>query len=219
VSAAQAQIAASAQTVLKQMPAGITPPEILIYDASSAPVLDLQISGSNQTVQDLYDLASNFIRPALITVPGLAIPTPYGGTSLEVQVDLNQRGLLKHGLSAQDVSKAFSSQNLVLPAGDEKIGTLDFLIVTNAAPVNIDTFNNLPIKRVGNAIIYLRGVACVHRGGPPQTNMVLVHGQQSVLMQVLKTGDASTLAVVQGVKNMIPGIEKTLPAGVRNHAT
>ncbi len=214
VSAAQAQIAASAQTVLKQMPAGITPPQILVYDASSVPVLDLQVSGTTQTVQELYDLASNFIRPALITVPGVAIPTPYGGTSRVVQVDLNQEALLEHGLSAADVTKALATQNLVLPAGDEKIGKLDYFVETNAAPVEVATFNNLPIKQVGNAIIYLRDVAYVHRGGPPQANMVLVHGQQAVLMQVLKTGDASTLAVVDGIKNLLPGISKTLPPGV-----
>ncbi len=215
VSAAQAQITASAQTVLKQMPPGITPPAILVYDASSVPVLDLQVSGGSETVQQLYDLASNFIRPALITVPGVAIPTPYGGTSRVVEVDLNQRGLLEHGLSAEDVSKALASQNLVLPAGDQKIGKFDYLVATNAAPINIDTFNNLPIKQVGNAIVYLRDVAFVHRGGPPQINTVLVHGKQAVLMQVLKTGDASTLAVVDGIKAMIPGIEKTLPKGIK----
>ncbi len=214
VSAAQAQIAASAQTVLKQMPAGITPPQILVYDASSVPVLDLQVSGSDRTVQELYDLASNFIRPALITVPGVAIPTPYGGTSRVVQVDLNQQALLEHGLSAEDVSKALATQNLVLPAGDEKIGKLDFFVETNAAPVEVDTFNNLPIRQVGNATIYLRDVAYVHRGGPPQTNIVLIGGQQSVLMQVLKTGDASTLAVVDGVKRLLPRIRQTLPPGV-----
>ncbi len=215
VAAAQAQIAASAQTVLRQMPQGITPPSILVYDASSVPVLDLQVSGTTQTVQQLYDLASNFIRPALITVPGVAIPTPYGGTSRVVEVDLNQRGLLEHGLSAQDVSKALSSQNIVLPAGDEKIGKLDYFVQTNAAPINIDTFNNMPIKQVGNATVYLRDVAYVHRGGPPETNMVLVHGQQGVLMQVLKIGDASTLAVVDGIKQLLPSIEKTLPPGVK----
>lgn len=215
VSAAEAQITASAQTVLKQMPPGITPPEILVYDASSVPVLDLQVSGSNQTVQELYDLASNFIRPALITVPGVAIPTPYGGTSRVVEVDLDQKKLLAHGLSAQDVSKALAKQNIVLPAGDEKIGKLDYFVVTNAAPVNIDTFNNIPIKQVGNAVIYLRDVAYAHRGGPPQTNMVLVEGRQAVLMQILKSGNASTLAVVAGIKKMIPGIEKTLPSGVK----
>ena len=214
VSAAQAQITASAQTVLKQMPPGITPPEILVYDASSVPVIDLQVSASNETASQLYNLASNFIRPALITVPGVAIPSPYGGTSSVVEVDLNQRGLLEHGLSAVDVSKALATQNLVLPAGDQKIGTMDYLVATNAAPVAVSTLNNLPIKQVGNAIVYLRDVAYAHMGGPPQTNMVLVHGRQAVLMVVLKTGDASTLAVVAGVKRMIPEIEKTLPAGV-----
>ncbi len=214
VAAAQALIAASAQTVLKQMPTGITPPQILVYDASSVPVLDLQISGTNQTVQELYDLASNFIRPALITVPGVAIPTPYGGTSRVVQVDLNQQALLEHGLSAEDVSKALATQNLVLPAGDEKIGKLDFFVETNAAPIEVATFNDLPIRQVGNATVYLRDVAYVHRGGPPQTNMVLVGGQQAVLMQVLKTGNASTLAVVDGIKKLLPRIGRTLPAGV-----
>lgn len=215
VSAAQAQITASAQTVLKQMPQGITPPEILVYDASSVPVLSLQISGKDQTVQQLYDLASNFIRPQLVSVPGVAIPTPYGGTSRVVEVDLDQRAMLQHGLSPQDISSALARQNLVLPAGDIKIGRLDYLVETNAAPVNIDTFENMPIKQVGNAIVYLRDVAHVYRGGPPQINMVLVRGKQAVLMEILKTGNASTLAVVAGVKKMLPSIEKTLPEGVK----
>ncbi len=212
--AAQAQIAASAQTVLKQMPAGITPPEILVYDASSVPVMGLQVSGAGQTVQTLYNLASNFIRPALITVPGVAIPTPYGGTSRVVAVDLDQRELLEHGLSAQDVSLALSRQYLVLPAGDEKIGKLDYMVRTNAAPLDLATFNQLPIKQIGNAIVTLGDVAHVHRGGVPQINYVLVHGKQSVLISILKTGDASTLAVTAGVKALLPDISRTLPQGV-----
>ena len=214
VAAAQAQIAASAQTVLKQMPAGITPTSILAYDASSVPVMDLQVSGTTQTVQELYNLASNFIRPALITVPGVAIPTPYGGTSQVVAVDLDQRGLLEHGLSAQDVSAALARQYLVLPAGDQKIGKLDFMVRTNAAPLDIAAFNGLPVKQVGNAIVTLGDVAHVHRGGVPQSNLVLVHGHQSVLMAILKTGDASTLAVTAGIKELLPRIGRTLPAGV-----
>ena len=214
VAAAQAQIAASAQTVLKQMPAGITPPAVLVYDASSVPVMDLQVSGTDQTVTTLYNLASNFIRPALITVPGVAIPTPYGGTSEVVAVDLSQRGLLEHGLSAQDVSAALARQYLVLPAGDEKIGKLDFMVRTNAAPLDIPSFNNLPIKQVGNAIVTLGDVAFVHRGGIPQTNIVLVHGKQAVLMSILKTGHASTLAVTAGIKALLPRIERTMPPGV-----
>ena len=214
VAAAQAQITASAQTVLKQLPTGITPPQVLVYDASSVPVLDLQVSGNNQTIQELYNLASNFIRPALISVPGVAIPTPYGGTTETVSVDLNQQGLLEHGLSAADVNAAIARQYLVLPAGDQKIGKLDYLVATNAAPPGIEALNDLPVKQVGNAIVTLRDVAFVHMGGPPQTNMVLVRGRQAVLMVVLKTGKASTLAVTAAVKKMIPGIEKTLPPGI-----
>ena len=214
VAAAQAQIAASAQTVLKQMPTGITPPEILAYDASSVPVMSLQVSGTTQTAEELNNLASNFIRPALITVPGVAIPSPYGGTSQVVAVDLDQQGLLEHGLSAQDVSEAIARQYLVLPAGDEKIGKLDYMVRTNAAPLDIAAFNNLPVKQVGNAIVTVGDVAHVHRGGVPQTNIVLVRGKQSVLLAILKTGDASTLAVTAGVKALLPQLAKTMPPGV-----
>ncbi len=214
VAAAQAQITATSQTVLKQMPAGITPPQVLLYNASSVPVLDLQVSGNNMPVQDIYDLASNFIRPQLVTVPGVAIPTPYGGTSKYVDVDLDQQKLIEHGLSADDVQAALAKQNIVLPAGDQKIGKFDYFVVTNSTPIDVDTFNDMPIKQVGNAIVTLRDVAFVHRGGPPQANIVLVAGHQAVLIEILKTGSASTLAVVDGIKRLLPKIEKTLPPGV-----
>jgi multidrug efflux pump subunit AcrB len=214
INAAQAQIAAVSQTVLKQMPAGITPPLILVYNASSVPVLNLQISGANIPVQRLQDLAQNFIRPALIKVQGAAVPIPYGGVPRYVQVDLDQRKLLAHGLSASDVLTALDQQNIVLPAGDQKIGNLDYLVTTNASPVEVDSFNDLPVRRVGDAVTYLRDVAFVHNGGPPQVNMVLVKGQQAVLLPVLKTGSASTLAVVAGIKALLPQIESTLPDGV-----
>ncbi len=214
IAAAQAQITATSQTVLKQMPAGITPPQVLLYNASSVPVLDLQVSGSNMPVQDIYDLASNFIRPQLVTVPGVAIPTPYGGTSKYVDVDLDQQKLIEHGLSADDVQAALAKQNIVLPAGDQKIGKFDYFVTTNSTPIDIDTFNEMPIRQVGNAIVTLRDVAFVHRGGPPQANIVLVAGHQAVLIEMLKTGSASTLAVVDGVKRLLPTIEKTLPPGV-----
>jgi multidrug efflux pump subunit AcrB len=214
VAAAQAQITAAAQTVLNQMPKGTTPPEILVYDASSVPVLELQIAADNMTPSQINDLASNFIRPALVAVPGVAIPSPYGGTTGEVEVDLNQDELLAHGLTATDVGNALASQNIILPAGDQKIGALDFMVATNATPLQIETFNNLPLKQVGNAVVYLRDVAYVHSGGPPQQNVVLVKGQQSILLEILKTGDASTLAVVSGVKAKLPDLIKTLPLGV-----
>src|SRR6201996_3629734 len=214
VAAAQAQVTATSQTVLKQLPAGITPPQVLEFDASSVPVLDLQIAGDNMTPSDIYNIASNLIRPALVAVPGVAIPAPYGGVSEDVEVDLDRTKLLEHGLSATDVGRALANQNIVLPAGDQKIGAIDFMVKTNATPIAIDTFNNLPIKQIGNAVVYLRDVAYVHRGGPPQQNAVLVKGQQSVLLEILKSGDASTLAVVAGVRAMLPSLIKTLPPGV-----
>jgi multidrug efflux pump subunit AcrB len=214
VAAAQAQVTASSQTVIKQLPAGITPPNILVFDASSVPVIDLQIAADNMTPAEIYDLASNIIRPALISIPGVAIPAPYGGAQENVEVDLDQSKLLAHGLSATDVGHALALQNIVLPAGDQKIGAIDYLVATNATPVDVDTFNNIPIKQLGNAVVYLRDVAFVHRGGPPQQNIVVVKGQQSVLLQVLKSGDASTLAVVDGVRARLPSLLKTLPAGV-----
>src|SRR6202034_3229607 len=144
-----------------------------------------------------------------------AVPAPYGGTSNDVEVDLDQQKLLALGLSAQDVSAALAKQDIVLPAGDQKIGSIDFLVQTNAQPVEVTTFNSLPIKQVGNAVVMVGDVAHVHLGGPPQTHAVLVHGRQAVLLQVLKAGDASTLAIVAGVKAKIPEIERTLPKGVK----
>jgi multidrug efflux pump subunit AcrB len=215
VAAAQAQVTAVSQTVLKQMPTGITPPLVLSYNASSVPVLALQISSDKLTGSQLYDMASNLIRPLLVSIPGVAVPAPYGGTPANVQVDLDQQQLLAHGLSAQDVSHALAQQNIVLPAGDQKIGSIDFLVETNASPVNLASFNALPIKQANGAVVTVGDVAHVYLGGPPQTNSVLVHGQQAVLLEILKAGDASTLAVVAGVKAKIPQILQTLPAGVR----
>jgi multidrug efflux pump subunit AcrB len=160
-------------------------------------------------------MASNLIRPLLVSVPGVAVPAPYGGTPANVQVDLDQHKLLAYGLSAQDVSHALAQQNIVLPAGDQKIGALDFLVETNASPVDVATFNALPIKQVGGTVVTVGDVAHAYLGGPPQTNAVLVRGHQAVLLEVLKAGDASTLAVVAGVKAKIPQILRTLPAGVK----
>ena len=214
IAAAQAQVTASSQTVIKQMPTGTTPPNILVFEASSVPVLELQVAAENMTPSQINDIATNLIRPALVSVPGVAIPAPYGGTSSEVEVDLDQSQLLAHGMSAKDVGAALALQNIVLPAGDQKIGPIDFMVVTNATPLKIDEFNDLPIKQVGNATVYLRDVAYVHAGGLPQQNIVLVRGQQAVLLQILKTGDASTLAVVAGVRAKLPGLLASLPTGV-----
>ncbi len=214
IAAAEAQVTASSQTILKTLPAGSTPPEILVFDASSVPVIGLQVAADDMTPDEIYDLASNVIRPALVSVPGVAVPAPYGGTQEDVEVDLDQSKLLAHGLSAADVGHALAQQNIVLPAGDQKIGGLDYMVVTNATPLKVEQFNDLPIKQVGNAVVYLRDVAFVHRGGPPQRNTVVVKGHQAVLIEALKSGDASTLSVVAGIKAKLPGLEKTLPKGV-----
>src|SRR6202522_469082 len=215
VAAAQAQVASISQTVLKQMPEGITPPLVLTYNASSVAVLALQISSDQMTGAELFDMASNLIRPLLVSVPGVAVPSPYGGTTNDVEVDLDQQKLLAYGLSAQDVSAALAKQDIVLPAGDQKIGTIDFLVETNAQPVDVSTFNSLPIKQVGNTVVTVSDVANVYLSGPPQTNAVLVHGRQAVLLEILKAGDASTLAIVAGVRAKIPEIVRTLPKGVK----
>jgi multidrug efflux pump subunit AcrB len=214
ISAAQAQVTASSQTVIKELPTGATPPNILVFEASSVPVLELQVAANNMTPAQINDIATNLIRPALVSVPGVAIPAPYGGTTADVEVDLDQAQLRAHGMSAKAVGAALALQNVVLPAGDQKIGPIDFMVVTNATPLKIDQFNNLPLKQVGNATVYLRDVAYVHPGGPPQQNIVMVKGQQAILLQILKTGDASTLAVVAGVRAKLPAVLATLPPGV-----
>ena len=214
IATAQAQITAASQTVIKQLPSGSSPPGILEFDASSVPVLNLQIAADNMTPSQVNDLATNLVRPALISVPGVAIPLPYGGIQEYVEVDIDQSKLLAHGLSAKDIGNALASQNIVLPAGDQKIGPFDYTVITNATPVTIDTFNKLPIKQVGNAVVSLGDIAYVHQGGPPQQNVVLVKGQQAVLLTILKLGDASTLDVVNGVKAKLPTLLKALPEGV-----
>lgn len=215
IAEAQTQITSVSQTVLKQMPRGITPPLILKYNASSVPVLMLKISSDTITGSQLYDMASNLIRPSLVSVAGAALPAPYGGTANNVQVSLNQKRLLAYGLTATDIGNALNQQNIVLPAGDQKIGAVDFMVQTNATPREIEEFNNIPIKQVGNATVYLKDVAWVHRGGSPQTNLVLVKGHKAILMVVMKTGDVSTLNVVSGIKKLLPQIEKTLPPDVK----
>ena len=214
ISAAQSQVTASSQTVLKQMPSGITPPGILVFDASSVAVLDLQVAAQDMTPSEIYNIATNIVRPALVSVPGVAIPAPFGGTGADVEVDLDPRKLLQYGLSAVDVGIALGNENVVLPAGSQEIGAINYVVQTNSTPIKIATFNSLPLKQVGNAVVRLGDVAYVHEGGPPQQNIVLVRGQQSILLQILKTGNASTLSVVSGVKAMLPQLRTRLPPGV-----
>ncbi len=207
-----AQITASSQTQLKQLPAGTTPPLIIAYSASSVPVMQLALSGQGLSEQQLNDYGLNFIRTQLITVPGTAVPYPYGGKQRQVQVDLNPAELQSKGLSALDVVNAISAQNLILPTGTSKIGSKEYNVdIPNAAPTTIADLNRIPIKTVGNTTIYMKDVAWVRDGFPPQTNIVRVNGQRSVLLTIQKAGDASTLKVISGIKSLLPQIATTLP--------
>jgi multidrug efflux pump subunit AcrB len=215
INAALAEVTAMSQTVLKQMPAGITPPTILSFNAASVPVLQLALSSNKLSETTLYDDASSFIRPQLASVQGAAIPLPYGGKVRQVQADLNQQALHTYGISANDVVNALTIQNLVTPVGTQKIGKYEYTVSLNDTPDAIDAFNNLPIKTVNGTVIYMRDVAYVHDGNPPQTNVVHTDGKNAVLLSVVKSGATSTLKIIAGVKNLLPSIAKTLPSSLK----
>jgi multidrug efflux pump subunit AcrB len=207
-----AQITAVSQTQLRQLPAGSTPPLILAYSASSVPVLQLALSGQSLSEQELNDYGLNAIRTQLITVPGASVPYPYGGKQRQVQVDLNTTALQSKGLSALDVVNAISVQNLILPTGTAKIGAKEYDVsIPNAAPQTIADLNRIPIKTIGATTIYIKDVAWVRDGFPPQTNIVRVDGQRSVLLTIQKAGNASTLNVIAGIKALLPQIKTTVP--------
>jgi len=218
IAAALAQVTAASQTVLKLLPPGITPPYVLSYNAATVPILQLALSGQKLPQMQLFDLGQNFIRPQLATVAGAAVPSPYGGKILQAQVDLDQGAMQAHNVSANDVLNAISAQNLILPAGDAKIGKFDWNVALNASPVLLDRINDLPVKKVNGTIVYVHDVAYVHEGSPPQTNLVRVNGSRAVLMTILKAGSASTLNVIDGIKSLLPRVEESLPAGLNVHA-
>jgi multidrug efflux pump subunit AcrB len=215
ISAAVAQVTAASQTVLKYLPAGITPPYVLSYNASSVPILELALSSKRLPQMQLFDYGQNFIRPQLDTVAGAALPSPYGGKVRDVQVDLDQQAMQAHGVSADDVVNAVSAENLILPAGDEKIGKFDWNVALNASPVLLNRINDLPVKRVNGTVIYVHDVGYVHDGAPPQTNMVRVNGSHAVLMTILKGGAASTLDIISGIKALLPRVEASLPSSLK----
>jgi len=212
---ATAQVTSISQTVLRQMPPGTTPPLILNYSASTVPILQLALSGKGLSEQQLFDIGQNQIRPQLVSVPGLAMPYPSGGRSRQVQIDLNPLALQSKGLSAQDVGTAIAAQNQINPAGFVKIGDTQYSVRLNNAPASIEALNNLPVKVVNGATIYMRDVAYVRDGSGPQQNVVHVEGSRSALLTVLKNGATSTLAIVQGVKDNLPRIAATLPDSLK----
>src|SRR5271155_3159275 len=211
VDRANAQITAASQTILRQLPPGTLPPLIVNYTASSVPILQLALSGPGLSESDLNDLALNFLRVQLVTVPGAAVPYPYGGKQREVMVNLDSGLLQSKGLSPQEIVSAVANQNVVAPSGTAKIGRFEYDISTNSAPRTVEEMNNLPVKVVGNSTIYLRDVSHVSDGFIPQTNIVRQDGHRGVLATVIKDGNASTLSVVQGIRSLLPRVQQTLP--------
>jgi multidrug efflux pump subunit AcrB len=205
-----AQVTSISQAILKQLPAGITPPLVLSYSASNVPVLMVGLSGLSE--QQLNDYGLNFVRTQLITVPGAAVPYPYGGKWRTLEVDLNYKALQGYGLTPYDVVNAINTQNLILPSGTEKVGQFEYQVSVNARPPTLKQLNAIPVKTLPDGTtVYIRDVAHVLNGSVPQTNIVRFNGKRAVLLSIQKTGNASTLDIVQGIKNKIPEIKQTVP--------
>ncbi|WP_263353014.1 efflux RND transporter permease subunit [Acidicapsa acidisoli] len=212
---ANAQVTAVSQTILRQLPPGSLPPLILNYSASTVPVLQLGLSGKNLTEPQLNDMAMNFLRPQLVTVPGASVPYPFGGKQRQIMVNLNQNLMQSKGLSPNDVLTALGNQNLILPGGTAKMGQFEYDVDLNADVKTVDELNDLPIKTIGDTTIYMRDVATVSDGFAPQTNVVRQDGNRGVLLTVLKAGDASTIDVVKGIRQLLPRVEQTLPPSLK----
>src|SRR6202167_1559343 len=211
IATANAQVTAISQTLLKQMPPGATPPLITNYSASTVPIIQLALSGKGLTEQILADLGLNFLRTRLVTVQGAAIPYPFGGRTPEVMSDLDTGALQSRGLTGLDVANALAAQNLLTPAGTEKVGNYEYTVNLNSAPSNIPELGDLPIKSVGGAMVYMHDVAQVRNGSAVQTNIVHVDGNRSALLSVFKNGATSTLDIVSGIKKMLQVIKPSLP--------
>jgi multidrug efflux pump subunit AcrB len=215
IGSAVAQVNSINQVQLRSLPPGTTPPFIIQYNASSVPVLQLGLSGQGLSEQQLNDYGQNIIRTRLATIQGAAIPYPYGGKQRQIQVDIDPQALQAKGLSPADVVNALSAQNLIAPSGTMKVGTYEYAIETNSAPQIVSELNDLPIRAVNGAVIYVRDVAHVRDGFPPQTNIVRVDGQRATLMTILKSGNASTLDIIAGIKTKLPPILAQLSPNLR----
>jgi CzcA family heavy metal efflux pump len=211
INTANAQVTAIAQTVLKQMPPNITPPLILNFNASTVPILQIALAGKGMSEQAVFDIAINTVRTPLVTVPGAAIPFPFGGKFRQIQIDLDPAAMQARGLSANDVANALAAQNLLTPAGSQKIGSFEYAIQLNNAPKDFAALADLPVFARDGTVVYLRDVAQVRDGNPPQQSIVHVDGSRSVLLAVLKNGATSTLSIIQGVKDRVADLRRTLP--------
>jgi CzcA family heavy metal efflux pump len=211
IQTALSQTTAIAQTALRSMPPGTTPPLIITYSASSIPIVQLGLSSKTLPEQQLFDLGNNFLRTQLATVRGAATPFPYGGKQRQIQVDLSTPALQANNLSPNDIVAALNAQNLILPSGSAKLGSLEYQVETSGAPRTIEELNSLPIKTVNGSTIYMRDVAHIRDGFAPQTNIVRMDGQRGALMSMLKVGNASTLTIVEGVRKMVAQASQALP--------
>ena len=215
IQTAIAQVVSISQAQLRQLPPGITPPLVIKYSASTIPVVQLALSDPTMSEQQLFDTGINFLRPQLVTIPGAAIPWPYGGKSRLISVDLDTAALLSKGLTPADVVNAVNAQNLVLPSGTAKIGSTEFNVAVKGSPDTIDGLNDLPVRSVRGATTYLRDVAHVRDGFSPQTNIVRQDGQRGVLLSVLKNGGASTLQIVKELRERLPNVLQSLPQSLK----
>jgi multidrug efflux pump subunit AcrB len=211
IQTALAQTTAIVQTILRSLPPGTTPPLVAIYSASTVPVIQIGLTSDSLSEQEIFDLGNNFIRTQLATVQGAALPYPYGGKQRMIAVDLDSAALQAKGLSPVDIVNAVNAQNLILPTGTAKLGPLEYTVEMNGAPQSVEELNNLPIKTVNGATIYMREVAHIRDGFSPQTNIVRANGQRGVLMSTYKTGSASTLDIVARVKQVLQNYSSSLP--------
>src|SRR5713226_8484615 len=212
VDGAISEVIAEAQVGLKQFPAGITPPLVISYNASSVPIVQLGLSGQGLSEQQLNDLGLNFIRPQLATIQGASVPIPYGGKVRQIMVDIDSQKLLAKGLSSTDVVNAVNTQNVVLPSGTAKIGSTEYNVGLNGNPLTVEELNDLPVRVIDGGTVYLRDVAHVRDGYAVQTNVVRQDGQRGVLLTVQKAGNASTLTIVSSILAALPRIKATLPS-------
>jgi CzcA family heavy metal efflux pump len=208
---ANAQVTAASQYLLRQLPPGTLPPQIINFSASSVPILQLGISGDGLSEAQLNDYATNFIRTQLITVPGAVVPSPYGGKQRQVSVNMDQAAMQSKGIAPGDVLSALARQSVVMPSGTIKIGQSEYDVRTNGSPRTVEALSNIPIKQVNGTTIYLRDVASVSDGFQVQTNIVRQDGHRGVLVSIVKSGNASTLDVVKGIRGILPRVASTVP--------
>src|SRR4051812_20477408 len=217
IGGAIAQIAAVSQTASRVMPPGITPPSILRYNASNVPVAQLTVTNPKQSEQQIFDYGLNFIRLRLFTVPGLATPAPYGGKARQVMVDIDPVSTAAHSLAPQDVVQAILQSNLIVPAGSARIGETDYDVTVNNSPSTIDDFNRIPLRVADGRVVFLGDVARVHDGFAVQQNIVRVNGERATYLAILKKATASTIAVVDAARSLLPVIQATAPEGTELH--